>query len=40
VELPIGRSKLTPTNHEALVRTLERLGAEFLENDGVKRRKE
>jgi transcriptional regulator with XRE-family HTH domain len=36
----MGRSKLMRANHEALQRTLERLGAEFLEDDGVKRRKE
>lgn len=35
-----GRSKLIRANHEALQRTLERMGAEFLEDDGVKRRRE
>jgi transcriptional regulator with XRE-family HTH domain len=35
-----GRTQITRPNHDALVRTLEQLGAEFLEDDGVKRRKE
>jgi transcriptional regulator with XRE-family HTH domain len=34
-----GKRKLIRANHETLVRTLERLGVEFLEDDGVKRRK-
>lgn len=33
-----GRSQLMRANHEALVRTYERLGVEFLEGDGIKRR--
>lgn len=33
-----GRSKLIRANHEMLQRTLEKLGVEFLENDGIRRR--
>ena len=36
----MGYSKLMRANHEALQKTLERLGVEFLEDDGVKRRRE
>jgi DNA-binding XRE family transcriptional regulator len=35
-----GPSEFIRANHEALQRTLERMGAEFLEDDGVKRRRE
>ena len=35
-----GDVQLIRANHEALVRTLEKLGVEFLEDDGVKRRKD
>lgn len=34
-----GDVQLIRANHEALVRALERLGVEFLEDDGVKRRR-
>jgi transcriptional regulator with XRE-family HTH domain len=34
-----GDRRIIRANHEALVRTFERLGVEFLEDDGVKRRR-
>jgi transcriptional regulator with XRE-family HTH domain len=33
-----GRTKLIRANHETLLKTLERMGVEFLEGDGVRRR--
>jgi transcriptional regulator with XRE-family HTH domain len=33
-----GVSQLIRANHETLVRTYERMGVEFLDGDGVKRR--
>ena len=35
-----GRSQLIRANHEALQRTYERMGVEFLEGDGIKRRQD
>jgi transcriptional regulator with XRE-family HTH domain len=34
-----GDTQIIRANHDALARTLESLGVEFLEDDGVKRRK-
>lgn len=36
----MGKTQLMRANHEALVRTYERMGVEFLEGDGIKRRQD